>query len=236
MENIFSNGSLGRCLFGAEEEAAEHLLGGIGAEHLADDVDGGAAVGNQGFDVGAGLGGLLLAVDFAGGGEEVKVGGGHVADQLRQACVATHLEGAGRQTQGVVPGWLQRLVFQGGVLFLDGHERREVGGRHLRVVELEEDGLAAKDVDAVVGEEWQVYGVGRADDGLHDYQAPEGAHGEVRQAGAARPVIALQAEPHPLAGEGLPRAYIPCCHRAPLGEKVNRFHAAKVRFSFHSAK
>ena len=72
-----------RLPFGAKQKPAEEGLGGFGAEHLADGVDGGAAVADETFNVFAVAGGFGNGVYRAGGSEEVGVCGGHLCGQRR---------------------------------------------------------------------------------------------------------------------------------------------------------
>ena len=69
--------------FYPEQKSAEEGLGGFGAEHLADGVDGGAAVADETFDVFAVAGSFGNGVYRAGGSEEVGVCRRHLCGQRR---------------------------------------------------------------------------------------------------------------------------------------------------------
>ncbi len=72
-----------RLPFCAKQKTAEEGLGSFGAEHLADGVDGGAAVADEPFDVFAVAGGFGNGVYRAGGSEEVGVCRRHLLGQRR---------------------------------------------------------------------------------------------------------------------------------------------------------
>ena len=121
----------------------------------------------------------------------------------------------------VVPCRLRLLVFQIFISIFDGIHRHQADWGDQRVIQLHQQGFFAEGADAVVGEERQVFGVGRADDGLHRHESEECLHAQVRDRGAAVPVVRLQMKFHPPAGECLPRAYILGNELAPRGKQID---------------
>ena len=72
-----------RLPFGAKQKPAEEGLGGFGAEHLADGVDGGAAVADETFDVFAVAGGLGNGIYLASCCKKINIGRRHLCGQRR---------------------------------------------------------------------------------------------------------------------------------------------------------